>query len=137
MNIKEETTGELQEQINKPKSNINIKNDLILNIKEWIKMDNEITKLKIEIKEKINKKKELTEKLVLIMKNNSIDCFDITGASLVFKQTRVKTAINKKSLLVALQKYYINDQGKADEIVEHVLNTREEKIKETIKLKAT
>jgi len=113
------------------------KQELINNIKEWIKLDNEINKMKTEIKDKNIKKNKLTDVLVTVMKKSSIDCFDITGASLVFKQTRVKTAINKKSLLVALQKYYINDQGKADEIVEHVLNAREEKIKETIKLKAT
>ena len=33
------------------------KEELIENIKEWIKIDNEITKMKSEIKDKNNKKK--------------------------------------------------------------------------------
>ena len=33
------------------------KEQLVNNIKEWIKMDNEITKLKAEVKDKTNKKK--------------------------------------------------------------------------------
>jgi uncharacterized membrane protein YqgA involved in biofilm formation len=53
------------------------KEQLINNIKEWIKMDTEINELKAEIKERTNKKKSLTEGLVSTMKTNSIDCFDI------------------------------------------------------------
>ena len=112
------------------------KTELINNIKEWIKLDNEIIKMKSAIKEKNIKKNKLTTSLVSVMKTNSIDCFDISGGSLVFKQTKVKKPINKKSLLLALQNYYKNDGNKAEEIAEHILSTREEKIKETIKLKA-
>lgn len=112
------------------------KAELINSIKEWIKLDNEIIKMRKEMKEKNTKKNKLTDTLVGIMKKNSIDCFDISGGSLVFKQTKIKQPINKKSLLNALQNYYKNDLEKADEIVEHVLNNRTEKVKETIKLKA-
>jgi hypothetical protein len=112
------------------------KTELINNIKEWIKLDNEIIKMKATIKEKNTKKNKLTDTLVSVMKTNSIDCFDISGGSLVFKQTKIKKAINKKSLLQALQNYYKNDTEKAEEIVQHVLSNREEKIKDTIKLKS-
>ena len=37
------------------------KEQLVTNIKEWIKIDNEISQLKSEIKERNNKKKNLTE----------------------------------------------------------------------------
>jgi len=40
------------------------KEQLVTNIKEWIKMDSEITELKAEIKERNSKKKSLTEGLV-------------------------------------------------------------------------
>ena len=40
---------------------MNTKEELILNIKEWIKMDTEITKLKADIKAKTNKKKQLND----------------------------------------------------------------------------
>ena len=82
------------------------KEQLVTNIKEWIKIDNEIAQLKSEIKERNNKKKNLTENLVVTMKKNQIDCFDINGGALVYKQNKVKKAINGKSLLAALQNYF-------------------------------
>ena len=36
------------------------KQELVNNIKEWIKLDNEISKLNLEIKERKNKKKKLS-----------------------------------------------------------------------------
>jgi hypothetical protein len=111
------------------------KEQLIHNIKEWIKMDTEIAKLKMEVKERNNKKIKLTETLVSTMKKNSIDCFDINGGALVYKKTKVKKPINKKTLLTALQDYYKNNTELAEEIAKHVLDNREEQIKETIKRK--
>ena len=82
------------------------KDELILNIKEWIKLDNEITKLKQEVKTKTNNKKELTTTLVGIMKSNSIDCFDINGGALVYKQKKSKKTISGKFLLSQLEEFY-------------------------------
>jgi hypothetical protein len=111
------------------------KEQLVNNIKEWIKIDNDITKLKAEIKENNNKKKALTENLVTVMKTNQIDCFDINGGALVYKTNKVKKPINGKTLLSALQNYYKNDPKIAEELVKHVMDSREEQIKETIKRK--
>jgi len=108
------------------------KDELILSIKEWIKLENEIAKLKSDMKERTTKKKKLTETLVRVMKKNSIDCFDVTGGSLVYKQTKSKKPINKKSLLSALENYYKNNKAMAEEIVNHVMENREEQVKETI-----
>ncbi len=113
----------------------NTKEQLVNNIKEWIKIDNEISQLKAEIKERTNKKKTLTENLVSVMKTNSIDCFDINGGALVYKKNKVKKPINGKTLLSALQNYYKNDAKIAEEITKHVMDSREEQIKETIKRK--
>jgi hypothetical protein len=111
------------------------KEQLVNNIKEWIKIDNEISQLKTDIKEKNNKKKTLTTTLVDVMKTNKIDCFDINGGALVYKTNKVKKPINGKSLLAALQKYYKTDPNIAEDITKHVLDSREEQIKETIKRK--
>jgi hypothetical protein len=108
------------------------KEQLVTNIKEWIKIDNEISQLKSEIKDKNTKRKNLTENLVTVMKKNEIDCFDINGGALVYKQNKVKKAINGKSLLFALQNYYKNDTKSAEELTKYILDNREEKIKETI-----
>jgi hypothetical protein len=111
------------------------KEQLVNNIKEWIKIDTEISQLKAEIKERTNKKKNLTENLVTVMKTNKIDCFDINGGALVYKTSKVKKPINGKTLLTALKNYYKSDPKTAEEIAKHVLDSREEQIKETIKRK--
>ena len=77
----------------------------------------------------------MTENLVTVMKTNKIDCFDINGGSLVYKTNKVKKPINGKSLLLALQNYYKTNPIVADEIVKHVMDSREEQVKETIKRK--
>jgi hypothetical protein len=111
------------------------KEQLVNNIKEWIKNDNEISKLKSEIREKNDIKKSITENLVTVMKNNKIDCFDINGGALVYKKNTVKKPINGKTLLAALQNYYKEDAKVAEDLAKHILDSREEQIKETIKRK--
>ena len=111
------------------------KEQLVNNIKEWIKIDNEIAQFKADIKQRNAKKKTLTESLVTVMKTNSIDCFDINGGALVYKKNKVKKPINGKTLLQALQTYYKTDPQMAEDIAKHVMDSREEQVKETIKRK--
>ena len=118
----------------KPKANTS-KEELISNIKEWIKMDNEITKLKAEVKEKTNRRKILTESLVNIMKDNSIDCFDINGGALMYKQKKTRRTISGKYLLSQLEEYYKEQPEVAKEITKRVLDNRAEVIKDEIKRK--
>jgi hypothetical protein len=69
------------------------------------------------------------------MKTNKIDCFDINGGALIYKTNKVKKPINGKTLLNALQNYYKTDPKIAEDIAKHVMDSREEQIKETIKRK--
>jgi len=111
------------------------KEQLVTNIKEWIKMDTEISSFKKEIKERNDKKKTLTEDLMKVMKSNAIDCFDVNNGSLVFKKCKSKKPINAKTLLASLQTFYKEDSKTAEDLTKHILDSREEQIKETIKRK--
>ena len=111
------------------------KDELITNIKELIKIDSYIIKLQNEIRDRKNKKKQLSESLMTVMKKNEIDCFDINGGSLVYKQNKVKKAINAKTLISTLQTYFASTNIKAEEVTKFILDNREEQIKETIKRK--
>jgi len=111
------------------------KEELINNIREWIKIDNDVLSLKNDIKTKMNQKKLLTDNLVKVMKTNSIDCFDINGGALVYNQKKTKKTISGKYLLQQLEKYYKDQPDMAKEITEHLLTNREETIKEDIKRK--
>ena len=116
-------------------SKIDTKAELVNNVKEWIKIDNEISKLKSEMKDKNNKKKILSGNLLNVMKSNDIDCFDINGGAIVYKKTKVKKPINGKTLLKTLENYFKNDTPTAQDLTKHILDNREEQIKETIRRK--
>lgn len=108
---------------------------LVQNIKDWIKLENDISKLNLDLKEKKEKKKQLTVNLVKTMKDNSIECFDINGGSLIYKSRKQKKAITGKTLLTTLQNYYKSDEKMAEELTKYIMENREIVIKETIELK--
>lgn len=114
---------------------IDTKEELVNNVKEWINIDNDISKLKAEIKDKNNKKKILSTNLLNVMKSHSIDCFDINGGAIIYKKTKVKKPITSKILLKTLEDYFKNDPTSAQELTKQILENREESIKETIKRK--
>jgi predicted neutral ceramidase superfamily lipid hydrolase len=111
------------------------KEELINHIRSWIQIDNEISDLQKKIKSNREEKKKLTESLVNVMKTNEIDCFDINDGKLIYSKTKSKKAINKKTLLDALNIYFKQDKELAKEVSEHILNSREETIKENIRRK--
>ena len=126
--MNENTNTNINNEILSPKE------QLVTNIREWVKIDTEISQLRQEIKERNNKKKSMTENLVTVMKTNNIDCFDINDGSLVYKKNTVRKPINSKTLLVSLQNYY-KDQNVAEDLTKYIMDNREEQIKETIKRK--
>jgi hypothetical protein len=121
--------------VDEQKPRVNTKDELISSIKEWIKIDSDIAKLKNEVKQKNNKKKEITEALVGVMKSNSIDCFDINGGALVYKQRKTKKTISGKFLLEQLENYYKDNPELSREIAKQVLDNRGEVIKDELKRK--
>ena len=111
------------------------KDELMDGIREWVKTDNALLRLKAETRELNTKKKELTETLVNVMKTNEIDCFDIKGGSISYKKNVVKKPITGKTLMNVLSQYYKDDPSVAEELTKYVMTNREEQIKESIKRK--
>jgi hypothetical protein len=133
--MEKEQENELDISNNIIDKKITTKEELINNIREWIKLDSEINKMKNEIKSKNNKKKELTHKLVDVMKSNAIDCFDVNGGALVYKTRKTKKPISGKFLLNQLQLFYKDQPNVAEELTKKILENREESIKEEIRRK--
>jgi hypothetical protein len=130
-----EVNTEVKNELNQIKPKLNTKEELISNIKEWIKIDSDISKLKSELKDKNNKKKNITQALVNVMKSNEIDCFDINGGSLIYKQKKTRKTISGKFLLTQLEEYYKEQPEIAKEITKKVLDNRIEVFKDEIKRK--
>lgn len=111
------------------------KEQLVNKIKEWMLIENEIKDLRAEIRELNNRKKGMTSDLMVVMKENNIDCFDIKGGSIIYKQNKVKKPINSKTLMSTLSIFFKNDNLKAEELTKYILENREEQVRESIKHK--
>ena len=113
------------------------KEHLIKTIKEWVRLDNDIRKLKKEEKQRNDEKKKVSNALMEIMKKNEIDEFDINDGKIFYTKKSIKKPITKKLLLDVLSKYYKGDTLKASELNEFIIDNREEIVKETISRKVT
>lgn len=112
------------------------KEELVQNIKAWMKVDQEMKALQKELKERRLLKKTLSASLVDIMKTNDIDCFDITDGKLIYTKNKVKSALSKKHLDSCLSQYFAQHPDiDAAEVSEYILDKRTTKINEGIRHK--
>ena len=113
------------------------KEHLVNNIKEWIHYDNEIKKLKKEVKIRKEKQKKLTDDIVKVMKSKEIDCFDLNDGKLIYSQSKTKQTINKQHIMNCLEKYFKEngDENMITDLTNFILENREIKVKETIRRK--
>jgi len=109
------------------------KEQLVENVKQWLEYDVEIARMQKEIKTMKEKRKNMSDALMGIMKEHEIGSLDIKGGSIIYKQNKSKKPITAKNLVTILQHY---DTEKADEIAKFILENREEQVKDVIKRKA-
>ena len=112
------------------------KAQLITYIKEWVQLDNEMTTLCRELRERRQKKKDLTHLLVETMKEHDIDCVNMAHGKLIYSQNKVKTPLNKKHLLHCLSTYFQGNEETANELSRYIMESREVKIKDIIRQKS-
>jgi len=108
------------------------KQQLIFSIREWVKIDNEIRKLKKEENIRKQEQKRISGHLIEVMRKNEIDEFDLNDGKIMYTKKNVKKPITKRVLLDLLQKYYNGDSEKANDINNFILSNREEKEVESI-----
>ena len=114
------------------------KEEIIESVKEWIKLENEIKVLQNELKDRRKRKKELTMMLVETMKNNEIDCFDISDGNIIYTKNKVRSPLSKKYLLSCLNTYFNEHPDiEANEVTEFILENRNVKINEGIRYKSS
>ena len=108
------------------------KQNLIAIIREWVKNDNEIRELKKQENIRKTNNKIITTKLLEIMRNNNLDCFDINDGQIIYKKTNIKKPFTKKVISQLLNEYYKDDVEKAIEVNTFLMDNREEAVKEKI-----
>lgn len=108
------------------------RNDLIKVIKDWVKIDNEIRTLQMEITKRKAEKKKVSTRLMEIMKQNQIDCFDTNDGQILYKKKQVKKAITKKHLLNILNTFYQGDTEKAEGLNTFIMENRVVAVTESI-----
>ena len=108
------------------------KQQLIDNIKDWVRLYNDIRKLQAEIRERKNAKKRVSSRLMETMNANNIDCFDIKDGQLCYNKRSIKKPITKKGLFDILTKYYNGDLMQATQINDYIIENREDVVQETL-----
>lgn len=108
------------------------KEQLVQSIREWVKIDNEMRALKLEMNSRKKIKDTISANLVTVMKENQIDGFDINDGRIEYTKRNIKKPINKKMLLNILSQYYEGDDVKANTVNNFILQNREEVSKEVI-----
>lgn len=119
------------------KENYMDRDELLAIVKDWVKNDAEIRTLQSEQQKRKQENKELSVKLMNIMKKNEIDCFDMKDGKIMYKKRNLKKPISKGILLKVLTEYFQGDQDKVGSIQKMITENREVVVKETIQFQST
>jgi len=104
-------------------------------LRQWVRVENEISTLSAEIKKRKLIHQQLSKSLLEVMRKNEIDCFDIANGRIVYSKTKSRAPLNNGQLKSALSTYYKDDVEKANSLTEFLLASRVEKTRESIKMK--
>jgi len=85
------------------------KNELKKEVKEYLDIDDQIKALNKAVKERRDKKKKLSENILVNMKKFDIDFMNTKNGKLVYTESKRKEGLNKKNLIAGLNTYFNND----------------------------
>lgn len=108
------------------------KEQLIKTIREWVRIDNEMRKLRSELNIRQKLQKTISSDLIEVMRKNEIDEFDLNDGKIMYVKKNVKKPITKKVLLNLLSNYFGGDITKAVELNNYIMVNREETEVESI-----
>jgi hypothetical protein len=108
--------------------------NLIESIREWVKLDNEISHLRKEANERKKKQKNLSTVIMDQMKKNEIDEYNIKDGKIKYVKRNVKQSITKKYLISVLTNYYKGNIEQAEQVNNYIMDSREERTVEKLQL---
>jgi hypothetical protein len=104
-------------------------------IKKWFVIDNEIKIKKTEIAKLNSNKKDISNKLMDIMENNEIDCFNARDGKLVYAKTKTKVSLSKEHIAKCLLEYFDEDENMVDKLSNYIFESRDTKIRKKLQRK--
>ena len=102
------------------------------NIRQWIKMDDDILTLNNALKEVKKKKAELTPQILSFMENNNLKHLNTTDGKLQYSKSSISKALNKNMLIEKLS-IYLKDDNKGNSAADFILENRDKTEKVTLK----
>ena len=113
--------------------NLNQKEELESIVKEWLSIDDEISKLNFALKERKKKKEELTTYIMGFMKNNEIPFFNINNGKLIMTESKQKKPLNKESMLKLTTSFFSNNVEQANNLINFINQNRESFVRNRLK----
>ena len=102
------------------------------NVKEWITLDDDILTLQNAIKERRNKKNELTPKIIDYMDKFEINDLNTNNGKLKFTKSLQTKPLNKQFLISKLGDFF-KDFSKGEKVASYILENRDKA--EVVKLR--
>jgi hypothetical protein len=102
-------------------------------IRDWIALDNELRRIKKELRQRSQDKEKMTAGLIESMKRRNIDVVNLgIDGQLRYENKTVKKPVTQKMLLNLLATYFEGDQEEAKKVGTFILDNREEVVRETL-----
>ena len=108
------------------------KDELKKEVREYLDIDDQIKALNKAVKDRRDKKKKLSENILVNMKKFEIDFMNTKNGKLVYTESKRKESLNKKNLITGLNSYFKNEE-QSKTISKFVLDSRNEVKKVTLR----
>ena len=102
------------------------------NIRQWIKLEDDLITLTNAMKDIKKKKNELSDIILKFMENNNLKHLNTNDGKIQYTKTSINKALNKNLLLEKLS-IYLKDDNKGNSAVDFILDNREKTEKVTLK----
>lgn len=102
------------------------------NIRQWIKMDDDVITLNNALKEVKKKKVELTTQIVNFMETNNLKHLNTNDGKLQYSKSTTTKALNKNMLIEKLS-LFLKDEYKGNSAADFILENREKTEKVVLK----
>ena len=113
-------------------SNQFLKEQLKSSVREYLKIDDQMTALSKALRERRKRKKELSEIILKLMETHDITHMNLKDGKLVYKESNNLVPLNKTQLTSALA-LYLRDEHKALELCDFIMKNRSRKKKARLK----